>query len=101
MRSVLIGAASTTRSSRGPPPSCRPPARGAPRPAARRCARSPRGLVLVVEVPPLVRRRLRIALWRVLPLLLAPERRHVEIRPGAAHRLVAALVDEVGAEDPL
>src|SRR5215218_5298329 len=39
-----------------------------------------------------------VALRRVLPLLLAPERRHVEIGPGGAHRLVAAAVDEVGAE---
>src|SRR5215212_9155120 len=55
--------------------------------------------VLVVEVPPLVRRRLGVALGRVLPLLLAPERRDVEVGPGAPHRLVAAAVDEVGAED--
>src|SRR5215207_1158177 len=57
--------------------------------------------VLVVQVPPLVRRGLRVALRRVLPLLLAPERRHVEVAPGAAHRLVAAVVDEVGPEDPV
>src|SRR5215204_5500697 len=55
--------------------------------------------VFVVPVPPLVRRRLRVALRRVLPLLLAPERSHVEVAPGAPHRLVAAAVDEVGAED--
>jgi len=54
-----------------------------------------------VEAPPLIRRGLGIALGRVLPLLLAPERREVEVGPGAAHRLVAAVVDEVGAEDPL
>ena len=54
--------------------------------------------VFVVPVPPLVRRGLRVALRRVLPLLLAPERSHVEVAPGAPHRLVAAAVDEVGAE---
>src|SRR5687768_6549318 len=56
-------------------------------------------VVLVVEVPPLVRRGLRVALGRVLPLLLAAEGAHVEVAPGAPHRLVAAAVDEVGAED--
>src|SRR4051812_3146922 len=55
--------------------------------------------VAVVPVPPFVGRRLRIALWRVLPDLLAAERRDVEIVPGAAHLLVAAALDEVGAED--
>src|ERR1700737_560420 len=54
--------------------------------------------VCVVPVPPLVRRRLRVALRRVLPLLLAAERSDVEVAPGAPHRLVAAVVDEVGAE---
>src|SRR5262249_29761664 len=39
-----------------------------------------------------------IALGRVLPLLLAPKRSHVEITPGGAERLIAAGVDEVGAE---
>src|SRR4030095_11527896 len=57
------------------------------------------GLVVVVPVPPLVRRRLRVALRRVFPLLLSTERRDVEIVPGAPHLLVAAVVDEVGAED--
>src|SRR6266542_6820323 len=52
----------------------------------------------VVPDPPLVRRGLGVALRRVLPLLLAPERSHVEVAPGAPHRLVAAAVDEVGAE---
>src|SRR5262245_4332126 len=56
-------------------------------------------VVCVVPVPPLVRRRLRVALRRILPFLLAPERRDVEIVPGAPHLLVAAVVDEVGAED--
>src|SRR5437763_16760943 len=55
--------------------------------------------VFVVPVPPLVRRRLRIALRRVLPLLLAPECCDVEVAPSAPHGLVAAAVDEVGAED--
>src|SRR5829696_1651745 len=55
--------------------------------------------VLVVQAPPLVGRGLRVARRRVLPLLLAPERGDVEVGPGAAHRLVAAAVDEVGAED--
>src|ERR1044072_2522406 len=55
--------------------------------------------VRVVVVPPLVRRRLRPAVRRVLPLLLAPERGDVEVAPGRAHRLIAARVDEVGAED--
>src|SRR4030095_14204421 len=56
------------------------------------------GVVVVVPVPPLVRRGAGITLWRVLPLLLAPERSDVEIVPGAPHLLVAAVVDEVGAE---
>src|SRR5262245_34434576 len=49
--------------------------------------------VFVVPVPPLVRRSLRIALRRVLPLFLAPERRDVEVVPSAPHLLVAAVVD--------
>src|SRR5215218_8327498 len=57
--------------------------------------------VLVVAVPPHVARGLRVALGRVLPVLLTAERRHVEIGPDAAERLVAAGVDEVGAEDPV
>src|SRR6185503_6189243 len=56
-------------------------------------------VVLVVAAPPLVRLGLRVALRRVLPLLLAAERGQVEIRPRRPHRLVAAVVDEVGAED--
>src|SRR5215217_2948077 len=55
--------------------------------------------VLVVQPPPLVGRGLRIALGGVLPLFLSPERGDVEIGPRGAHRLVAAAVDEVGAED--
>src|SRR5215210_4694557 len=51
-------------------------------------------VVLVVEVPPLVGLGLRVALGRVLPLLLASERGDVEVAPRAAHRLVSALVDE-------
>src|SRR5690349_15051037 len=57
--------------------------------------------VRVVVVPPHVRRGLRIALRRVLPLLLAAERREIEVAPGASHRLVAPEVDEVGPVDPL
>src|SRR5215211_2960853 len=55
--------------------------------------------VSVVVVPPPVRRGLRVTLRRVLPLLLAAERRDVEVGPGGAHPLVTAGVDEVGAED--
>src|SRR5215216_2185059 len=43
--------------------------------------------VRVVVVPPLVRRGLRVALGRVLPLLLASERGDVEIAPGGAYVL--------------
>src|SRR5262245_19759391 len=56
--------------------------------------------VRVVVVPPLVGRCLRVALGRVLPLLLATERSDVEVVPGVPHLLVAPVVDEVGAEDP-
>src|SRR6266568_2682929 len=59
------------------------------------------GVVVVVPVPPLVRRRLGIALGRVLPDLLAAEGGDVEVAPGGPHRLVAAAVDEVRAEHPL
>src|SRR5207247_3428123 len=52
----------------------------------------------VVPDPPLVGRSLRVALRRVLPLLLAPERSDVQVVPGIAHLLVAAVVDEVRAE---
>src|SRR5687767_13668360 len=51
------------------------------------------GVVVVVPVPPLVARRLGIALRRVFPFLLAPERRHVEIAPDGPDRLVAAGID--------
>src|ERR1700677_3655653 len=59
------------------------------------------GVVVVVPVPPLVWRGLGVTVWRVLPSLLAAERRDVEVAPGGPHRLVAAAVDEVCAEDPL
>src|SRR6202140_4675873 len=59
------------------------------------------GTVTVVPVPPLVRPALGVALRRVLPLLLTPERRHVEVAPNGAHRFVAAAADEVGAEHAL
>src|SRR2546429_6044860 len=52
----------------------------------------------VVPDPPLVGRSLRVALRRVLPLLLAPERSDVQVVPSVPHLLVAAVVDEVGAE---
>jgi hypothetical protein len=39
--------------------------------------------VFVVPLPPFVRRSLRVALWRVFPLLLAPERSHIEVAPSA------------------
>src|ERR1700726_1672653 len=56
------------------------------------------GDVTLVPVPPLVRSALGVALRRILPGLLTPERRHVEVAPGGAHRLIAAAVDEVGSE---
>src|SRR3954447_6152107 len=52
--------------------------------------------VTVVPVPPFVRPGLRIALRRILPLLLASERRHVEVAPDGTHRLVAAPADLIG-----
>src|SRR5215218_10250626 len=111
------GAADARRARPGPPPRCRDrPARAGAPPRARRphvrvgsrAARSAlRGgcvrkgmlegagiVVLVMEVPPCVRLALRIALGRVLPLLLAAERGDVEVGPGGAQGLVAALVDE-------
>src|SRR5262247_1669797 len=56
------------------------------------------GVVVVVPVPPLVRRGLGVTLWRVLPSLLAAERRDIEVAPGTPHRLIAAVVDEACAE---
>src|ERR687895_21721 len=53
----------------------------------------------VVVVPPPVGRRLRVVLGRVLPVLLAPQRGHVQVAPSGAHGLVAAAVDEIGAID--
>src|SRR5882672_5153574 len=55
--------------------------------------------VLVVAAPPLIGRGFRPALGRILPILLAAERRQVEEGPGAAERLDAAPGGEVGAED--
>src|SRR6266513_3888402 len=57
-----------------------------------------RAVWFVVPDPPLVRRGLGIVLRRVLPLLLTPERSDIEVVPGVSHLLVAAVVDEVGAE---
>src|SRR6516225_2586848 len=59
------------------------------------------GDVTLVPVPPLIGAALRIALWRVLPRFLTPERRYIEVAPDSSHRLVAAAVDEVGAEHAL
>ena len=59
------------------------------------------GRVLVVPIPPLVRRGLRVAFRLVLPGILASERRRIEVAPGAPHCFVAAAVDEVGAKDPV
>src|SRR5580765_5921594 len=56
--------------------------------------------VRVVVVPPPIRWGLRVALGRVLPLLLATQRRDVEVVPRVPHLLVPAGIDEVGAEDP-
>src|SRR6478752_5907756 len=110
------GRAALPGRARGAPRRRRRPSAGAPPPARRRCARSGsraggpalggrlvgqgvcevrRLVVLVVEVPPHVRLRLRVALRRVLPDLLAPERGHVEVGPGRAEGLVTAAVDEV------
>src|SRR6185312_16014481 len=61
----------------------------------RRCIRD----VTVVPVPPLVGRRLGIALGRILPELLPAKGGDVEVVPGAAQLLVAAVVEEVGAEN--
>src|SRR5882757_11249957 len=55
-------------------------------------------LVVVMPVPPLVRQGLRVALGRIFPFLLASERGHVEVAPGAPHGFVAAVVDEISAE---
>src|SRR5580692_6386239 len=62
-----------------------------------------RGLsvIVVVPVPPFVWRGLGITLRRVLPSLLAAERRDVKIAPDGPHCLVATVVDEVCAEHPL
>src|SRR5207302_5678571 len=59
------------------------------------------GVVVVVPVPPLVRRGLEVTLWRILPGFLTAERRDIEVAPGGPHRLVATVVDEVCAEHPL
>src|SRR5262249_6411866 len=56
------------------------------------------GIVVVVPVPPLVRRGLRVTLWRILPSLLTTERRDIQVAPDGSHRLVAAVIDEVRAK---
>ncbi len=57
--------------------------------------------VAVVPVPPFVRTALRIAFRRIFPNLLSPKCGHVEIAPQRAHPLIAAGIDEVGAENPV
>src|ERR1700728_4164306 len=59
------------------------------------------GVVVVVPVPPRVRRCLGVTLWRILPGFLTAKRRDIEVAPGGPHRLVATVVDEVCAEHPL
>src|SRR6185503_7443275 len=54
-----------------------------------------------MPVPPFVRRRLRITLRRVFPLLLPSQRGYVEIVPSVPHLLIAATVDEVGSKNLL
>src|SRR5579864_2650468 len=56
------------------------------------------GIVVVVPVPPLVRRSLRVTLRRVLPSLLTAERCDVEVAPSGSHRLIATAVYEICAE---
>src|SRR5260370_13817777 len=58
------------------------------------------GVVVVVPVPPLVRRGLGGTLWRVLPNLLTAERRGIEVASGGPQRPVAPAVDE-GVAEPL
>src|SRR3984957_5593255 len=57
--------------------------------------------VLIMPVPPFIWRSLGITRRRILPLFLTAEWSHVEVTPSAAHRFVAAIVDEVGAKDEL
>ena len=53
-------------------------------------------VLVVVPVPPLVRRAPRVPRRRVLPSLLAAERRVIQVAPGGPHCLVAT---PVAAED--
>src|SRR5580700_800771 len=55
-------------------------------------------VVVIVPVPPLVRRSLRVTRRRVLPCFLPSQSRHVEVAPRTPQRLVPAAVDEVSAE---
>src|ERR1700754_1478772 len=57
------------------------------------------GVVIVVPVPPLVPRGLGVTFGRILPLLLAAERSDIEVAPDGPHRFVAAVIDEIGAEN--
>src|SRR5579859_95121 len=56
------------------------------------------GVIVVVPVPPLVRRGLGITVRRVLPSLLTAEWRDIEVAPHRPHRFVAARADEVCSE---
>src|ERR1700679_1218382 len=56
------------------------------------------GVVVIVPVPPFIRRGLGVTFWRIFPSFLTAERREVEEAPGSAHRFVAAVVDEGRAE---
>src|SRR6185369_11853271 len=56
------------------------------------------GIVVVVPVPPLVWRRLRVTLWRILPSFLTAKRGNIEVAPDGPHGLVSAIVNEICAE---
>src|SRR5689334_19286828 len=47
---------------------------------------------------PRIKAESAVTLWRVLPSILADERRDIEVAPDTAHGLVDAVVDEVYAE---
>src|SRR5262249_21177674 len=53
----------------------------------------------VMPVPPFIWRSFGITFRRILPHFLAAERREIEITPDSPHRLIAAIVDEIGAEN--
>src|SRR6185437_13117649 len=70
-------------------------ASSAPRSAEPRGSVAVAAAVLVVAAPPAIGRRLRPAGRRVLPALLAPQRRQVEQAPHIAERLDAAVRGEI------